>query len=113
VLREAGHQVQLERHGPDALARVLRSDTPLDLLIADTALAGMPGLELARRAALEGFTGQSILLSGGASAEAPVPGVFAIVPKPVGLDDLECVVRRALAGASRPPFPIRRTPSRS
>jgi CheY-like chemotaxis protein len=94
ALIEADYDVIEAADGDEALA-LLRSGTPVDVVISDVMMPRMSGLELAERVKEEFPQLRMILISGYESGRhAPFP----LVPKPFQLSDLVAQITRALEG---------------
>jgi CheY-like chemotaxis protein len=107
ALKGAGFEVLTAASSPEALEVVARHAGPIDLLLADVGLPGMPGGELSRRLA-QARPGMRRLLCSGHSRdelvqsgqiEAGVP----FLPKPFLIRDLVAKVREVLSAESRGP----------
>ncbi|MDB6150165.1 MAG: Histidine kinase [Chthoniobacter sp.] len=103
-LRADGHNVVVAHAGREALARF--QEEPFDLVIADQAMPGMTGAQLA--AAIAAITpGQPLLLLSGFSdptlsdEEAPV-GVGRVLMKPLSQRALRHAIARLLSGSLTP-----------
>ena len=94
LFEDEGFVVRRARDGAEALAMVERD--PPDLIIADVAMPGMDGEQLARRVAVGGGRIPVVLISAHRRAVA-LPGVV-FVAKPFALDPVVALVRRLLAG---------------
>jgi DNA-binding NtrC family response regulator len=88
-------------NGEDALRRL--AETPFDCAIVDVKMPGMDGLELLRRIRRQYPAVAVVLLTGHASVQLGVQGMelgaFDYLLKPVDLDELLDVVRRAASQA--------------
>lgn len=93
--------------GDEALTLVASS--PFDCAIVDVKMPGMDGLELLRRLRRDHPTMPVVLLTGHASVELGVQGMelgaFEYLLKPVDLDELLDVVRRAAVHPRKPSGP--------
>jgi DNA-binding response OmpR family regulator len=89
----------------DAALRLL-ADGPFDCAVVDVKMPGMDGLELLRRMRREHPATPVVLLTGDASVELGVQGMelgaFEYLLKPIDLDELLDVVRRAVAHPREP-----------
>jgi CheY-like chemotaxis protein len=86
MLKEIGHDLVECQDGPSALAR-LTADTSIEVLVADLAMPGMNGLELAeevhkRRPNLP------ILLITGFAEKVSIPAHISLLRKPFQRDEL-------------------------
>jgi PAS domain S-box-containing protein len=97
LLREAGHTVAEVGSGADALVVCARSDGRFDLLLADVAMPGMNGLELAAQVR-KAWSGIPVLFMTGYSDERLFPSDTKelVMPKPFRLQDLEAAIARAV-----------------
>jgi PAS domain S-box-containing protein len=96
MLREAGHTVTEVESGAAALVACARSDGRFDLLLADVAMPGMTGLELAAQVR-KSWAGIPVLFMTGYSDERLFPSDTqeVVLPKPFRIQDLEAFVARA------------------
>ncbi|WP_210495830.1 response regulator [Microvirga antarctica] len=94
-LTEMGHRVVEAQDGATALD-VLRTDQPIDLLIADFAMPGMTGFDLALKAR-EHRAGLGILLVTGYADPEKMPDGFPLLHKPFGRGDLAAKVNEVAA----------------
>ena len=92
-LSEMGHRVVEAADGSSALD-ILKADDQLDVLIADFAMPGMTGIELADRAH-EIRSGLGILLVTGYADPKRVPGGYLMLHKPFTRTDLAAKVSEA------------------
>ena len=99
ALVDAGHRVFPARNGAEALD-LLRSDTPLDLMVSDVVLpGGISGVEIAREARRLRPELPVLLASGYAGAvlaEHDAGGEFEILPRPYQKAELLRRMARAL-----------------
>ena len=97
-LREEGFEVSVGGDGETAL-RVLR-ETPIQVLLTDLMLPNMDGLEVLRRAILESPETACIVMTGYGTIERAVcamkAGAFDFVTKPIQIDAVSLVIRKAL-----------------
>ncbi|MCB5175071.1 response regulator [Microvirga lenta] len=93
-LGEMGHRVVEAADGASALD-ILKTDSQLDLLIADFAMPGMTGLDLADRAR-KLQPGLGILLVTGYADPERVPGTYPVLHKPFNRSELGAKVTEAI-----------------
>lgn len=96
MLDEAGFAVKLAMSGPEALANLPDS---VDVIVLDVRMPGMSGLEVARRARVQGTTAPVLFVSGypedpAAPGPEPIPHDF--LSKPFTPDQLVAAVRTLL-----------------
>ncbi|MGE7419030.1 ATP-binding protein [Methylobacterium tarhaniae] len=96
MLQEMGHAVVATSSGTEALQLLARGDG-VDLLLADYAMPGMTGGELATRAAAARPDLRVLLMTGYADAAA-LPNNALVLRKPFTLADLAQAVRGVLTG---------------
>jgi signal transduction histidine kinase/DNA-binding response OmpR family regulator len=94
MLEEMGHTVIVADSGSEAL-RLLGGGDTVDLLLADHAMPGMTGSELATRATAERPALRVLLMTGYADAAA-LPDLALVLRKPFAFAELAEAVRRAL-----------------
>ena len=99
VLRDAGHAVDEAASGEEALKKM--EGALYDLVLLDQRLGGIGGVEVLAAARPLQAGAQFILLTGHGSVAAAVEamrlGAFDYLSKPVDIDELALVARRALA----------------
>jgi len=97
LLREAGHTITEVGSGADALSACDGSDGRFDLLLADVAMPGMNGLELAAQMR-KAWAGIPILFVTGYLDERlfPLDTQELVLSKPFRLQDLEAAIARAV-----------------
>ncbi|MDR1788050.1 MAG: sigma-54 dependent transcriptional regulator [Treponema sp.] len=95
-----GYEAVTAADGDEGWKRFLKGD--IDLVVTDLAMPGLSGGELLRRIAAESPAVPVIILTGHGSVETAVDamraGAFDFLTKPVNLDHLAMLVKRALAG---------------
>ncbi len=100
ALARKGYTVLTAANGEDALALLAERETPVDLLISDVVMPTMDGPTLVGHARERWPDLRIIFMSGYAEEQLrrsiDIPGV-AFLPKPFSVQDLDEVVRRALA----------------
>lgn len=106
MLEEMGHAVIALDSGPAALG-VLAGGDGVDLLVADFAMPGMTGGELATRA-VAARPGLRVLLMTGYAEAAALPDAVPVLRKPFALTELAQAVRNVAAGNSSPVLQIPR-----
>jgi DNA-binding response OmpR family regulator len=104
-----GYLVRYEFDGLGAL-RQIREDPP-DLLVSDAILPGMSGVALARRMRRNGHAA-TVILTSDFYADVDLPGVR-FLRKPIDLDELLRLVRRAFGEVERPSSSVGITRSRA
>ncbi len=110
MLREAGHTVVEAGSGGAALEHLDRDDPHIDLLIADMAMPGMSGSELAQAARQNRPDLRTLFVSGFADLVAHEEGVVGLLlQKPFRAEELNAKVAAILG--QTPPRP-RRAPAR-
>jgi CheY-like chemotaxis protein len=98
MLREAGHTVVEAGSGGAALERLGENVPPIDLLIADLAMPGMNGFELARAARQERPDLPVLFVTGFADmARSEDSANETVLQKPFRADELTAKVAEALA----------------
>jgi len=90
MVRELGHHVTAVASGADALSRI--EGNPFDLLLADQAMPGMTGLELAARAKAVRPDLHVLLVTGYPDPGALPPAVSAVLCKPFSLEELRAAL---------------------
>jgi DNA-binding NtrC family response regulator len=103
-LREAllldGYEVQLAADGKEALDAVIRG--AVDLIVTDLKMPRLSGEELLKQVAAQFPTIPVIILTGHGTIESAVQamhdGAYDFLTKPVNLDRLSLLVKRAMAG---------------
>ena len=97
LLERQGHRVATATSGQEALDKLERQE--VEVVILDVKMPGMDGLELLRRMRRLHPGVAVVLLTGHASVELGVQGMelgaFDYLLKPIDLDELLDVVRRA------------------
>jgi DNA-binding NtrC family response regulator len=99
ILRCVGHRVDCVSSAAEALARM--QNESYDVVITDLNMPGMTGLELIRHLQTRPHGAQIVMVTAFASVTTAVEairyGAFDYIEKPFGLEQLEDLVRRALA----------------
>jgi len=99
-LEAEGHSVELVCDGPAAVERIADSQRPLDLVILDLMLPGLPGYEVARRARAAGNYVPILILTAKDDASDVVRGLEEggddYLTKPFRLEELFARVRGLL-----------------
>ncbi len=94
------YEVRTASNGKDGLALVAKGD--IDLVITDLRMDGVSGEEVVRRIAVETPGIPVIVLTGHGSIDAAVDamkaGAYDFLTKPLNLDQLNMIVKRALQG---------------
>ncbi|MBI5423562.1 MAG: PAS domain S-box protein [Opitutae bacterium] len=102
MLEYLGYHVVIARHAPEALLKFSATPTAYDLVVADYAMPGMTGLDLARNIRLAHPELPILIVSGHLEAEQQTESsrlrIAAVLSKPPTLADLA----RAVAQALRP-----------
>jgi DNA-binding NtrC family response regulator len=102
TLRAIGHEVQMCSSATEAL-RLLEREA-FDLILTDLQMPGMDGLAFIRTCQERRIDAQMVMVTAYASVSSAVEamryGAFDYLEKPFDVDQLESVVRRALAQAS-------------
>ena len=101
ALQRAGHRVIATGTGHEAVSAAARSPAPIDVLITDVVMPGMPGAEVARLVSQSHPRSKVVFLSG-SSGRAPLPDTVAADPsaflqKPFSMDALLAKVQERLA----------------
>lgn len=95
-----GYEVRLAANGQEGLACVAKGD--IDLVITDLRMDGISGEEVLRRVTTETPGIPVIVLTGHGSIDAAVDamraGAYDFLTKPLNLDQLSMIVKRALQG---------------
>lgn len=107
MLEEMGHTVIVTSSGSEAL-RLLDGEERVDLLLADYAMPGMTGTDLATRAAAARPALRVLLMTGYAGAAA-LPEALPILCKPFAFSELAQAVRHATVGDSSTVLPFERS----
>ena len=98
LLRKLGCEVFVAVDGGEAMN--LARETPMDLLITDLNMPGMDGLELLAALRAEGFGFPVIVVTAYGTVENAVAamkqGAFDFIIRPLDVDQVELVIRRAL-----------------
>ena len=95
ALRDAGYCVEECADGAQGLARLQRSDAPVDVILLDMHLPDMSGVAFMEKA---GASARVIVLTADSRTRLlDFAGSAKILHKPVSLDDLEEAVREACA----------------
>ncbi len=109
ILEHFGYEVVTSTHGAEALQIVRAEPNRFDLVITDQAMPGLTGLELAVEIGRV-RTGLPIILCTGETTPLPpeaaaTAGIWEIVHKPLAVDRLLQVVKRALRDGAPTPTP--------
>lgn len=92
ALKNSGHQVEMASDGEQALAKVIASPHPFDLLITDNNMPRLAGIELVARLRSHNFQGKIIVLSAHLSGENrdayTALGVDMMISKPFDIFEL-------------------------
>jgi signal transduction histidine kinase len=104
LLEELGHEVVVLAAGPEAIG-LLAQDKGFDLVLADFAMPGMTGAELATRAAAM-QPGLRVLLMTGYADAAALPENAPVLRKPFTLSDLAYAVGYALRATPAQVLPL-------
>ncbi len=99
LLQRLGYEVRAVSSSPEALETLADAPKGFDLIITDLTMPGIPGDELARRAAVINPSMPVIISTGHSGClldrDTP-PNVSQVITKPTPAVDLDCAVRRAL-----------------
>jgi signal transduction histidine kinase len=106
LLEELGHQVLTACGGTEAL-RVLEGDRSVELLLADYAMPGMTGAELATRAAALRPDLRILLMTGYADAAA-LPEAATVLRKPFTLSELSSALNQVASAGIDALLPFKR-----
>jgi len=105
MLEYLGYRVAIARHAPEALLKFSATPSAYHLVVADYAMPGMTGLELARHIRKAHTDLPILIVSGHLEAEQQTEssrlGIAAVLPKPPSLADLARAVARALRSTSK------------
>ena len=95
-----GYQVRLAANGKEGLEQVAKGD--IDLVVTDLRMDGISGEEVLRRVTTQNPGVPVIVLTGHGSIDAAVDamrnGAYDFLTKPLNLDQLSMIVKRALQG---------------
>ena len=95
-----GYQVRLAANGKEGLDQVAKGD--IDLVVTDLRMDGISGEEVLRRVTTQNPGIPVIVLTGHGSIDAAVDamrnGAYDFLTKPLNLDQLSMIVKRALQG---------------
>ncbi len=103
MLKDMGHQVQMETSGVDALNTFMKNPASFDLIITDVGMPDISGLILAERLAKVRADIPVLLLTGIeglAQSKARESGIRWFGMKPLSMTDLADTVEKALADVS-------------
>jgi PAS domain S-box-containing protein len=97
TLRDLGHEPVLVRSGDDALKKLAQDDLSFDVVFSDVMMAGMSGLDLAKRLR-DQYPGLPVLLTSGYSDVVAREGSFGfpLLKKPYSVEALSRALRKAL-----------------
>jgi PAS domain S-box-containing protein len=96
TLRDLGHEPVLVRSGAEALELLAQDDLRFDVIFSDVLMAGMTGLELAKKLR-EQYPGLPVLLTSGYSDVIAKEGSFGfpLLKKPYSVEALSRALRKA------------------
>jgi CheY-like chemotaxis protein len=101
ALRRAGHRVIATGSGPEAVSEAARSTAPIDLVITDVVMPGMPGPRVAELVSKSHPRAAVLFLSGSSSPAAlpdsPAADPLAFMQKPFSVEALLAKVQERLA----------------
>ncbi|GAC1516892.1 MAG: hypothetical protein NVS1B4_14910 [Gemmatimonadaceae bacterium] len=102
LLERAGYIVVVGVDAEDALARVMKGEPKIDLVVTDAVMPGMGGVELARRLAASSPSLPVVLVSGytedALNRQGPIAPNTVFVEKPFTLESLTRAISAALGG---------------
>lgn len=96
TLSDLGHEPLLVRSGSEALELLAQDDLTFDVVFTDVMMAGMTGLELAKKLR-EQYPGLPVLLTSGYSDVIAKEGSFGfpLLKKPYSVEALSRALRKA------------------
>jgi len=101
ALRRAGHHVISTGSGPEAVSEAARSTVPIDLVITDVVMTGIPGPRVAELVSKSHPRAAVLFLSDYSSAAAvpdsPTADPLAFLQKPFSVEALLAKVQERLA----------------
>jgi DNA-binding NarL/FixJ family response regulator len=100
MLRREGYDV-LEASGPAEALGIVKQTPPVDLVVSDICMPGMPGTELVREVARISPQTALMLVTGGTVDPDLLPDAVPVLRKPVSTVELITAVRAALAQSAK------------
>ena len=99
-LSRAGHHVTAAKSGADALRLLNDEELDFDVVVTDLTMPGVPGMEVLRHARALAVRPEVIMITAYATTDTAIEamkiGAFDYLTKPIKVDELQIVVRRAL-----------------
>jgi two-component system response regulator PilR (NtrC family) len=99
-LSRAGHHVTAAKSGADALRLLNDEEQDFDVVVTDLTMPGVPGMEVLRHARALAMRPEVIMITAYATTDTAIVamkiGAFDYLTKPIKVDELQIVVRRAL-----------------
>jgi FixJ family two-component response regulator len=111
ALRGAGYDV-LSAGGPEQALAILQDRQPVNLVLSDIEMPGMPGTELLREVSRVAPGTGTVLMTGGTTV-AEVPADTPLLRKPISTHDLLATVEDVLARSAEARLELRRQRERS
>jgi two-component system response regulator PilR (NtrC family) len=99
-MSRAGHHVTAAKSGADALRLLNDEEQDFDVVITDLTMPGVPGMEVLRHARALSRPPEVIMITAFATTDTAIEamkiGAFDYLTKPMRIEELQIVVRRAL-----------------
>jgi two-component system response regulator PilR (NtrC family) len=99
-MSRAGHHVTAAKSGADALRLLNDEEHDFDVVITDLTMPGVPGMEVLRHARALSRPPEVIMITAFATTDTAIEamkiGAFDYLTKPLRIEELQIVVRRAL-----------------
>jgi DNA-binding NtrC family response regulator len=95
MLNRAGYDV-LRATGSRQALEIIKNEPPIDVVLSDVTMPGMPGTDLVREVALISPQTATMLMTGGVIGSAELPNGTTLLRKPFSMQDLLVAVQVAL-----------------